>query len=131
MSQVVSLPDSDRTVNHAEIFVAIELSRSSWIVAVHAPALGEKVSNHQFAGGDTPRLLALIDRMRRQVEQAGHTDPIVCCCYEAGYDGFGCIVCLSPSVSTITFLTPPACSSIDVRSVPRPIIWMRGVCSGR
>ncbi|SFJ35155.1 IS110 family transposase [Bradyrhizobium sp. Gha] len=88
MAQLVPLPADSLPTNCANVYVAVELSRSNWIVAVHAPALGDKVSSHQLAGGDVAHLLSVIDRVCRQVAHTGHAEPIAYCCYEAGYDGF-------------------------------------------
>ena len=35
----------------ATMFVALELSKSSWLVALHSP-IADKVSLHRFIGGD-------------------------------------------------------------------------------
>jgi transposase len=69
------------------IFVALELSKSRWLVGIHSPVT-DKISCHGVAGGDTSALLALIGRYRRQAEE--HLEPPVrvLSCYEAGYDGF-------------------------------------------
>jgi transposase len=48
--------------------VALELSRSTWRVALPSP-LTNKVSQHRLDGGDTDGLLALIARKRGQVEE--------------------------------------------------------------
>jgi transposase len=71
----------------ATLFVALELSRSTWLVALHSP-VADKVSQHRLAGGDTEGLLELLTRKRAQaVEKLGR--PVrVACCFEAGYDGF-------------------------------------------
>jgi hypothetical protein len=45
------------------IRVAIELSHSSWIVAVRLPDV-EKSRLHRLEGGDTATLLTLIDDLR-------------------------------------------------------------------
>jgi transposase len=68
-------------------FMAIELSKTSWVVAVCAPD-ADKVSVHKLAGGDTAGLLALIGRVRRRVERNLGRPVEVMSCYEAGYDGF-------------------------------------------
>ncbi|MDQ2804214.1 MAG: hypothetical protein M3Y41_16620 [Pseudomonadota bacterium] len=47
----------------ATLFVALELSRSTWLVALHSP-IADKVSLHRLEGGDTEGLLALITRKR-------------------------------------------------------------------
>jgi transposase len=71
----------------ATIFVALELSKSRWLVAVHSP-IADKISCHGIAGGDTSALLALIGRYRRQAEEHLKRPIRVFSCYEAGYDGF-------------------------------------------
>lgn len=75
-------PDNSAEVPR-RIFAAIELSKSTWVVAVLLPTI-DKISLFRVAGGDIARLVALLERMR---ERAG--DPVeICTCYEAGYDGF-------------------------------------------
>jgi transposase len=49
------------------MFVALELSKSSWLVALHSP-VADKVSLHRFVGGDVTGLLALIARKQTQAE---------------------------------------------------------------
>lgn len=71
----------------ATISLAVELSRASWVVAVHSP-LADKISLHTLAGGDSEGLLALIARLRARAEQALERPIAVVACYEAGYDGF-------------------------------------------
>ena len=69
------------------IFLALELSRSSWLVASHTPA-ADKISRHKLVAGDIDGLLALIERLRTRVEQKTGQPVQVISCYEAGYDGF-------------------------------------------
>ena len=65
------------------IFAAIELSKSTWVVAIRLPAV-DKVSIFRIPGGQFDKLWALLERVR---ERVGH--PVeICTCYEAGYDGF-------------------------------------------
>src|SRR4051794_14031146 len=71
----------------ATLFVALELSRATWRVALHAP-LTNKVSQHRLDGGDADGLLALIARKRGQAEEKLGRPVRVACCFEAGYDGF-------------------------------------------
>jgi transposase len=71
----------------ATMFVALELSKSIWLVALHSP-VADKVSQHRFAGDDSDGLLALIARKEAQAEaRPGQTIRILSC-YEAGYIGF-------------------------------------------
>jgi transposase len=72
----------------ATLFVALELSRSSWLVALHSP-VADKVSQHRIEGGDAESLLALIARKLAQAEaRLGGGAVRVVSCFEAGYDGF-------------------------------------------
>jgi transposase len=70
LSPVARRPVSEKP---ATLFVALELSKATWLVALHAPAI-DKISLHRLVGGDTEAALA------RPVH--------VMSCYEAGYDGF-------------------------------------------
>lgn len=71
----------------ATMFVALELSKSIWLVALHSP-ISDKVSQHRFAGGDVDGLLALIARKQAQAEARLGRAIRILSCYEAGYDGF-------------------------------------------
>jgi hypothetical protein len=46
----------------ATVHLAIELSRSAWLVAARLPGV-EKPSLHQIEGGDTATLLALVETL--------------------------------------------------------------------
>ena len=71
------------TTDVQKVFVAIELSKSTWVVAIQPPAV-DKVSLFRIAGGEIERLFELFEQARRRAGQ-----PIeICACYEAGYDGF-------------------------------------------
>ena len=44
-------PSTVTAPSPATLFVALDLSRSSWVVAVHAPHAAGKVSRHKLAPG--------------------------------------------------------------------------------
>jgi len=70
------------------IFIAIEMSRSKWVVGTHIPT-STKVGIHTVEWGDAAALLGLVDRLRsRAADIVGIADVPVLCCYEAGYEGF-------------------------------------------
>jgi transposase len=73
--------------NNGTIFVAVELSRRTWLVTMHAPDR-DRISRYKVAGGDHADLLALIAKVRGRVLRALGYEPPVVSCYEAGYDGF-------------------------------------------
>jgi transposase len=70
------------------IFIAIEMSRSKWVVGTHLPTSG-KIGIYALPWGDVAALHALIDRLRsRAADMLGMVDVPILCCYEAGYEGF-------------------------------------------
>lgn len=71
----------------ATLYVSIELSKSSWLVAT-CGALSDRISQRKLKGGDAAGLLALIGRKRAELEAAAGGPVRVLCCYEASYDGF-------------------------------------------
>jgi transposase len=82
---IVALPSVGE--KPATLFVALELSKATWLVALHSPA-ADKVSLHRLAGGNTQELLTLIACKRDQAQAALARPVHVMSCYEAGYDGF-------------------------------------------
>ena len=80
-------PASLADIQSATLFVALELSRSTWRVALHSP-IANKVSQHRLDGGDTEGLLELLTRKRAQAAEKLGRPVRVACCFEAGYDGF-------------------------------------------
>ncbi|HLO19226.1 MAG TPA: IS110 family transposase [Sphingomicrobium sp.] len=70
------------------IFVAIEMSRSKWVIGTHVPTAA-KVGIHAVEWGDVDALLQLFARLRlRAADATGTADTPILCCYEAGYEGF-------------------------------------------
>lgn len=69
------------------LFVALELSRKSWLVATSAP--GEaKISKRTIAAGDGPSLLTLLKGVREKAERRLGQPVTVVVIQEAGLDGF-------------------------------------------
>jgi transposase len=73
---------SDNTV-----YVAIELSLSSWVVAARLPGI-EKPRLHRLEGGDAAALLQTIADLRSKASANLGCTVDVACCFEAGRDGF-------------------------------------------
>jgi transposase len=71
----------------AAIFVALELSKSAWLLAAQAAPSG-KVSSHRLDSGDSDGLLALLRRLQARERTANGEEGQIVLGYEAGYDGF-------------------------------------------
>ena len=69
------------------VYVSIELSVSSWLVAARLPNT-EKFRLHRLAGGDTTTLLTVIAELRSRASARLGSRADVACCFEAGRDGF-------------------------------------------
>jgi transposase len=96
------------------IFVALELSRRTWLVTMHAPDR-DRVSRYKVEGGDHAGLLALIARVRARVTRVLGDEPSVVSCYEAGYDGFWLHrVLLSAGITNYVF--DPASIAVEQRA---------------
>lgn len=85
--EITPKPQPSAEFKQATLFVALELSKAKWLVALHAPDR-DKVSEHLIAGGDTSALIALIEKRRAQAEKRLAQRVRIMSCYEAGYDGF-------------------------------------------
>src|SRR5215469_8900461 len=70
------------TVNPT-IYLAIELSASTWLIAARLPG-SEKPYLHRIEGGDTAALFALISSLRARVARRLDAAIGVVCCFEAG-----------------------------------------------
>ena len=71
----------------AAVFVALELSKSAWLLAAQGSPSG-KASSHRLEGGDIAGLLALLRRLQAREQQACGRPVQIILGYEAGYDGF-------------------------------------------
>ena len=69
------------------VYLAIELSATSWVIACRRP-MNEKIKLHRMEAGDGNALLALISELRRKAVAESGVDVIVASCFEAGRDGF-------------------------------------------
>jgi transposase len=78
---------STNNASRPVVYLAIELSASSWVVACRHP-MNEKIKMHRMESGDCEALLALISDQRRKAVAALGVDVIVASCFEAGRDGF-------------------------------------------
>ncbi|MER9152774.1 hypothetical protein NKI30_29730 [Mesorhizobium opportunistum] len=68
-------------------FMAIELSRTNWLVGLLTP-LSDKISLRKIPSGDTQQLFEIVDHAIEKVSRMIGRKPEIVSCYEAGYDGF-------------------------------------------
>lgn len=86
--RIVPRPDPAMPADmEATLFVALELSLSSWVVAASAPG-EDKASKHGVAACDGPALLILLNRLRQRAEARRHCPVTLVVMQEAGRDGF-------------------------------------------
>ncbi len=104
-----SCSDSTRT-----IFLALELSRRSWLVALHAPDAA-KVELHRLPAGDGQAVLDLLARIQTRAERRTGVSPHLSCCYEAGRDGFW-LHRLLESHGVISHVMDPSSLQVDRRA---------------
>jgi transposase len=81
------LEQTEAARNGAVVFVAMELSKSVWLLATQASPSG-KTSSHRLEGGDVAGLLELLRRLQAREQRASGADVQIVVGYEAGYDGF-------------------------------------------
>ena len=71
----------------AAVLMAIELSKASWLLAVHDPST-DRVSRRRVEGGDAYGLIGIVERYRREAQERTGGTVGAECVFEAGYDGF-------------------------------------------
>ena len=69
------------------VYAAIELSKSTWLVAVLSPN-SDRVKLRQVRGGDTAALVGMLEREQASAAQVDGCPAEIVVCFEAGYDGF-------------------------------------------
>ena len=74
-------------VCHQIIYLAIELSSSSWVIAYRVPR-NDKAKLHRLEAGDGAGLLAFIAGLRHRLDPPDDASTLVVSCFEAGRDGF-------------------------------------------
>src|ERR1700686_1883418 len=85
--RMVNTPSADSNNEPVACYVAIELSKSGWLVGFLTP-LSDKTGRYQVKPGDAQALLDLTERVHPRVARQLNRPVEVMSCYEAGYDGF-------------------------------------------
>ena len=100
------------------LYVAIEISRKSWVVGVKNP-VSEKIGLHSLAPADVEALRDLIEKQRAKAERALDQDVRALCCYEAGYEGFWLERWLEKEMSIETVVLDPASLLVNRKAKQR------------
>ena len=103
---------------HSTLYVAIEISRKSWVIGVKSPA-SEKIGLHSLGPADKEGLRDLIETQRAKAEQALDREIRVLCCYEAGYEGFWLARWLEEEMSIETVVLDPASLLVNRKAKQR------------
>jgi len=118
------------TVTERVIYLALELSRSTWLAALRRPGT-EKTVLHRLDGGDTTGLLAFIAEQRTRAEARLGAAVEVISCFEAGRDGFWLHrLLLAHGVASHIVEPTSILVSRRARRGPRPTGWTPKACSG-
>jgi len=80
-------PRSAAHAHDTALFVALELSRSTWLIGSSRPG-SDRISKHQVRAADTTALLVLLKRLKARAERSCGTTVRVISIHEAGLDGF-------------------------------------------
>ncbi len=84
MDQSESIGTCDASVT---VLVAIELSKSAWVLAVYDP-ITDKISRRRVDSGDAAGLIATCEKARDATVRRSSETADIECVFEAGYDGF-------------------------------------------
>ncbi|MDD9991294.1 MAG: IS110 family transposase [Rhodospirillales bacterium] len=100
------------------LYVAIEISRKSWVVGIKSPA-SEKIGLHSLGPADVEALRDLIEKQRAKAQQALDRELRILCCYEAGYEGFWLERWLDQEMSLKTVALDPASLLVNRKAKQR------------
>ena len=117
------MPPSNETAapagaEHRTLYVAVEISRKSWVVWLKSPA-GDRIGLHTLTASDVEGVRTLIERDRAKVERGLGSEPRVLCCYEAGYEGFWLARWLDRAMSVETVVLDPASLLVNRKAKQR------------
>ena len=103
---------------HNTPYVAIEISRKSWVIGIKSPA-SERVGLHSLGAADVVGLRDLIEHQQTKAERALGREVRVLCCCEAGYEGFWLARWLDRTMSVETVVLDPASLLVNRKAKQR------------
>ena len=111
-------PTAPAGAEHTTLYVAIEISRKSWVVGIKSPS-SERIGLHSLEAADVEGLRSLIEQQRAKAERALDREVRVLCCYEAGYEGFWLVRWLDQTMSIETVVLDPASLLVNRKAKQR------------
>ncbi|MDE0418443.1 MAG: IS110 family transposase [bacterium] len=111
-------PAAPTGVEATTLYVAIEISRKSWVVGIKSPQ-GEKIGLHTLRAADVVGLKGLIEERRCRAERALDRAVTVRVCYEAGYEGFWLARWLQQEMGLETVVLDPASLLVNRKAKQR------------
>ena len=103
---------------HNTLYVAIEISRKSWVIGIKSPA-SERIGMHSLGAADVVGLKDLIEHQQIKAERALGREVRILCCYEAGYEGFWLARWLDRTMSVETVVLDPASLLVNRKAKQR------------
>ncbi len=100
------------------LYVAIEISRKSWVIGIKSP-LGEKIGLHTLRAADVADFKNMIEQRRFRAEQALGRAVNVRVCYEAGYEGFWLARWLEQEMAIEAIVLDPASLLVNRKAKQR------------
>ena len=100
------------------LYVAIEISRKSWLAGIKSPQ-GEKIGLHTLRAADVAGLKGLIEERRCRAERSLDRAVAVRVCYEAGYEGFWLARWLKQEMGLETVVLDPASLLVNRKAKQR------------
>ena len=101
------------------LYVAIEISRKSWVVGLKSPS-SERIGLHPLAAADVEGFKTRIEHHRAKAERVLGSEVRVLCCYEAGsMMGFWLARWLDRAMSVETIVLDPASLLVNRKAKQR------------
>ena len=103
---------------NSTLYVAIEISRKSWVVGIKSP-VNDRIGLHTIEAANVDALRDLIERHRAKAERVLDHEVRVLNCYEAGYEGFWLARWLDGAMALETVVLDPASLLVNRKAKQR------------
>ena len=111
-------PPRRAAAENSTLYVAIEISRKSWVIGIKSP-VNERIGLHTIEAANVDALRGLIERHRAKAERVLKREMRVLNCYEAGYEGFWLARWLDGAIALETVVLDPASLLVNRKAKQR------------